>query len=37
LPKNGILFKWNRYVDKYPERLVEEDVVLYPSLAVEIP
>jgi hypothetical protein len=35
--KNGILFKWNRYVDKYPERLVEEDVVLYPSLAVEIP
>jgi hypothetical protein len=34
--------KWNSVqveqdADKYPEWLVEEDVVLYPSLAVEIP
>jgi hypothetical protein len=35
--RNGILFEWNNNIDKYPEGLVEEDVVLYPSLAAEIP
>jgi hypothetical protein len=32
-----ILFKWNNDDDEYPEGLVEEDVVLYPSLEAEIP
>jgi len=36
--RNGILFEWNEEVDKFPEGIVEaEDVVLYPSLAVEHP
>jgi hypothetical protein len=36
--RNGILFKWNEEVDKFPEGIVEvEDVVLYPSLAAEHP
>jgi hypothetical protein len=35
--RNGILFEWNNEVDEYPEGLVKEDVVLYPSLAAEIP
>jgi hypothetical protein len=35
--RNGILFKWNNNIDKYLEGLVEEDVVLYPSLAAEVP
>jgi hypothetical protein len=35
--RNGILFKWKDNVDKYPEELVEEDVVFYPSLMAEIP
>jgi hypothetical protein len=33
----GILFEWNNNVNIHPERLVEEDVVLYLSLAAEIP
>ncbi len=35
--KNEILFEWNDNIGKYPEKLVEEDVVLYLSLAAEIP
>ncbi len=35
--RNRIQFTWNNEVDKYPERLVKEDVVLYLSLAAEIP
>ncbi len=35
--RNGILFEWNNNVDKCPEGLVKEDVVLYQSLAAEIP
>ncbi len=37
--RNGILFKWNEEVDKFPEGIVEiEDIlVLYPSLAAEHP
>jgi hypothetical protein len=36
--RNGILFKWNEKVDKFPEEIVDiEDVVLYPSLAAEHP
>jgi hypothetical protein len=31
------LFKWNNEVNKYPEVLVDEDMVLYPSLVAEIP
>jgi hypothetical protein len=34
--RNGILFEWNKDVDKYPEELVKEDVVLYLSLLAEI-
>ncbi len=33
--RNGILFEWNKEVDKCPEGIVEEDVVLYPSLVAE--
>jgi hypothetical protein len=36
LDRNGVLFEWNDEVDKYPEGIVEEEVVLYPALAVEI-
>jgi hypothetical protein len=35
--RNGILFEWNEVVDKCPEGIVEEDVVLYPSLVAEFP
>jgi hypothetical protein len=35
--RNGILFEWNKDVDKTPEGIIKEDVVLYPSLAVETP
>jgi hypothetical protein len=36
--KNGILFEWNKEVDKFPKGIVEiKDVVLYPSLAAEHP
>jgi hypothetical protein len=35
--RNGILFEWNDDVGKYPEGLVEEDVVLYSSLTAEFP
>jgi hypothetical protein len=36
--RNSILFKWNEKVNKFPEGIVEvNDVVLYPSLAVEHP
>jgi hypothetical protein len=35
--RNGILFEWNEEVDKCPEGIVKEDVVLYPSLVAEFP
>jgi hypothetical protein len=36
--RNGILFKWNEEVDKYPKGIFELDnVILYPSLAAEHP
>ncbi len=36
--RNDIHFKWNEEVDEFPEGIVEvEDVVFYPSLAVEHP
>ncbi len=36
--RNGILFEWNEKGDKFPEGIIDiEDVVLYPSLAVEHP
>jgi hypothetical protein len=37
LDRNGVLFEWNEDVDKAPENIVEEDVVLYPSLPGELP
>ncbi len=37
LDRNGVLFEWNEDVDERPEGIIEEDVVLYPSLAVETP
>jgi hypothetical protein len=33
--RNNILFEWNEEVDECPEGIVEEDVVLYPSLIAE--
>jgi hypothetical protein len=35
--RNGILFEWNEEFDKCPEGIVEEDVVLYPSLVAKFP
>ncbi len=35
--RNGILFEWNVEVDECPEGIVEEDMVLYPSLVAEFP
>ena len=35
--RNGVLFELNEDVDKTPEGIIEEDVVLYPSLAAETP
>jgi hypothetical protein len=35
--RNGILFKWNDNANKYQEGLIEENMVLYPSLAATIP
>ncbi len=35
--RNGILFEWDKVVDECPEGIVEEDVVLYPSLVAEFP
>ncbi len=35
--RNRILFEWNDNIDKYPEELVKEDVVLYLSLMAEFP
>jgi hypothetical protein len=35
--RNGILFECNDNVNKYPKRLIKEDVVLYLSLVAEIP
>jgi hypothetical protein len=35
--RNRILFVWNNDINKYPEGLVKEDMVLYLSLAAEIP
>ncbi len=34
--RNGISFDWNDKVDEQKEGLVEEDLVPYPSLAMEI-
>jgi hypothetical protein len=33
--RNSILFKWNDKVNKQQEGLVEEDLIPYPSLAVQ--
>jgi hypothetical protein len=35
--RNGILFEWNEVVDECLEGIVEEDVVLYPSLVAKFP
>jgi hypothetical protein len=35
--RNGILFEWNEVIDECPEGIVEEDVVLYPSLVAKFP
>ena len=36
--KNGVLFEWNGDVDECPEGILEEDdVILYPSIAAELP
>jgi hypothetical protein len=35
--RSGILFEWNESMDESPEGLVEEDVILYPSLVAEFP
>jgi hypothetical protein len=33
--RSGILFKWNEEVDKCPEGIIKEDVVLYSSLVAK--
>ena len=33
--RNGVLFEWNKDVNETPKGIIEEDVVLYPSLAAE--
>jgi hypothetical protein len=33
--RNSILFEWNKVVDECPEGIVEEDVILYPSLVAK--
>jgi hypothetical protein len=36
--RSGVLFKWNEEVNECPEGILEEeDVILYPSLAAELP
>ena len=35
--RNGVLFEWNKDVGETPKGIIEEDVVLYPSLAAETP
>jgi hypothetical protein len=35
--RSGVLFEWNESIDKHPQGLVEEEVVLYPTLAAELP
>ena len=35
--RSGILFEWNDSIDEHRETLVEEEVVLYPTLAAELP
>ena len=35
--RNGVLFEWNEDVDETPKGIIKEDVVLYPSFAVETP
>ncbi len=35
--RSEILFEWNEAIDEAPEGLVEEDVILYPSFAAELP
>jgi hypothetical protein len=37
LDRNGVLFEWNEDADERPEGIIEEDVVLYPSLVAETP
>ena len=36
LDRNRVLFEWNNGINKYPEGIIEEDMVLYPTLAAEI-
>jgi hypothetical protein len=35
--RSGVLFEWNETIDEHPKGLVQEDVVLYPTLAAELP
>ena len=35
--RSSVLFKWNEVIDEHPEEMVQEDVVLYPTLAAELP
>jgi hypothetical protein len=35
--RNGISLEWNNHINKYPEGLVKQDVVFYPSLVAKIP
>jgi hypothetical protein len=35
--RNGVLFEWNEDVNETPKGIIEEDVVLYPSLAAKTP
>jgi hypothetical protein len=35
--RSGILFEWNDKLNDSPEGLIEEDVVLYPSIVAEFP
>ena len=37
LDRNGVLFEWNNVINKTPEGIIEEDVVLYPPLAAKTP
>jgi hypothetical protein len=34
--RNEVLFEWNNKVNKYPEGIVQEEVVLYPALTAKI-
>ena len=37
LDRNGVLFKWNDNINGYLDGIVKKEVVLYPTLAAEIP